>query len=112
MKEQTYSADYYREEDPKLFVSEKTGRGPLADNWLSEYWNEVMAKRKKNTEFISKTEIVDLLISRSKEKHNQHREICPLCVHINCVVSSFAIGACKRNWKNSFTILVGIVLFL
>lgn len=22
-------------------MSEKTGRGPLADDWLSEYWNEV-----------------------------------------------------------------------
>lgn len=41
VKEQTYSADYIRDEDPKLFVSEKTNRGPLTDNWLSEHWNEV-----------------------------------------------------------------------
>ena len=41
VKEQVYSADYIKDEDPKLFISEKTGRGPLADNWLAEYWSEV-----------------------------------------------------------------------
>jgi membrane-associated phosphatidylinositol transfer protein len=29
--------DYQREEDPRLYVSEKTGRGPLGDNWREEY---------------------------------------------------------------------------
>lgn len=41
VKETQYSAEYVREEDPKLFVSEKTSRGPLADSWLDEYWTEV-----------------------------------------------------------------------
>ena len=27
--------DYKKEEDPKLFVSEKTGRGPLSDDWIT-----------------------------------------------------------------------------
>lgn len=44
--DQTYTADYYKDEDPKLFVSEKTSRGPLADDWLSEYWNEVQIEKK------------------------------------------------------------------
>lgn len=25
------------EEDPTIYVSEKTGRGPLSANWLEEY---------------------------------------------------------------------------
>ena len=28
-------SDYKKEEDPKLFVSEKTGRGPLRDDWIA-----------------------------------------------------------------------------
>lgn len=28
-------------EDPKLFISDKTKRGPLFENWLEDYWNEV-----------------------------------------------------------------------
>ncbi|KYN14107.1 Protein retinal degeneration B [Trachymyrmex cornetzi] len=38
VKDQPYGADYVREEDPKLYVSEKTGRGPLEDTWLEDYW--------------------------------------------------------------------------
>ena len=30
------SADYLKEEDPKLFRSRKTGRGPLTDDWVQE----------------------------------------------------------------------------
>lgn len=30
-----------KEEDPKLYVSEKTGRGPLEDTWLEDYWADV-----------------------------------------------------------------------
>lgn len=41
VKDQLYIADYVKDEDPKLFVSEKTARGPLTDNWLAEHWNEV-----------------------------------------------------------------------
>ena len=41
VKDQLYSSDYKREEDPKFYVSEKTGRGPLTDNWVEEHWNAV-----------------------------------------------------------------------
>ncbi|XP_075974197.1 retinal degeneration B [Anticarsia gemmatalis] len=40
-KDQLYGADYVKEEDPKLFVSQKCNRGPLTENWLEEYWKEV-----------------------------------------------------------------------
>jgi hypothetical protein len=40
VKDQLYGADYVREEDPKVYVSQKTGRGPLSDTWLDDYWNE------------------------------------------------------------------------
>lgn len=36
--------DYPREADPRLFVSQKTNRGPLTDNWLAEHWSEVKGK--------------------------------------------------------------------
>lgn len=42
MKDPVYGADYIKEEDPKLYISNKTNRGPLADAWLEEYWNEVI----------------------------------------------------------------------
>lgn len=41
VKDQLYGADYVKEEDPKYYKSEKTGRGPLAENWLEEYWTDV-----------------------------------------------------------------------
>ena len=41
VKDQLYSSDYKKEEDPKLYISEKTGRGPLNDNWVEDYWNAV-----------------------------------------------------------------------
>ena len=31
------SGDYRREEDPRLFSSAKTGRGPLTDTWRQDY---------------------------------------------------------------------------
>ena len=31
------SGDYRREEDPRLFCSEKTGRGPLSETWREDY---------------------------------------------------------------------------
>lgn len=40
VKDQLYGADYVKEEDPKSFVSEKTRRGPLSENWISEYWQD------------------------------------------------------------------------
>ena len=30
------STDYKKEEDPKIYQSSKTGRGPLTENWLKE----------------------------------------------------------------------------
>ncbi|XP_050346960.1 protein retinal degeneration B [Nymphalis io] len=44
VKDQLYGADYVRDEDPKLFVSQKCNRGPLSDSWLEEYWREVQGK--------------------------------------------------------------------
>ncbi|KAJ8287128.1 hypothetical protein GJAV_G00047970 [Gymnothorax javanicus] len=38
-KDQVSSADYKEEEDPALFKSEKTGRGPLGPNWKEELAN-------------------------------------------------------------------------
>ncbi|XP_045582036.1 protein retinal degeneration B isoform X7 [Procambarus clarkii] len=38
VKDQLYGADYVEEEDPRKYKSEKTGRGPLGDNWITEYW--------------------------------------------------------------------------
>ncbi|XP_043676418.1 protein retinal degeneration B isoform X1 [Vespula pensylvanica] len=37
--------DYVKEEDPKLYISEKTGRGPLTDTWLEDYWTEIKGKQ-------------------------------------------------------------------
>lgn len=45
VKDQLWGGDYVKEEDPKHFVSEKTGRGPLSDDWLEEYWREVKGKK-------------------------------------------------------------------
>lgn len=45
VKDQLTGADYVKEEDPTLFVSEKTGRGPLCESWLEDYWNEVKGKK-------------------------------------------------------------------
>ncbi|KAH1011851.1 hypothetical protein HUJ04_001131 [Dendroctonus ponderosae] len=44
VRDQLYGADYVRGEDPSLYVSEKSGRGPLSDNWVEEYWNDVRDK--------------------------------------------------------------------
>lgn len=36
--------EYPKEQDPRSFVSQKTNRGPLTENWLAEHWAEVMGK--------------------------------------------------------------------
>ena len=36
-----YGHDYVESEDPHLYISSKTKRGPLAESWLEDYWNEV-----------------------------------------------------------------------
>jgi len=40
VQEQLSSNDYVPEEDPKLYVSKKTGRGPLSETWVEDYWKE------------------------------------------------------------------------
>ncbi len=40
VKDTLHGADYVREEDPRIFSSLKTGRGPLTEGWKDEYWNE------------------------------------------------------------------------
>ena len=37
VKDTMSSGDYKSEEDPALFISTKTGRGPLSDDWLREH---------------------------------------------------------------------------
>uniref|UniRef100_T1GQZ7 DDHD domain-containing protein n=1 Tax=Megaselia scalaris TaxID=36166 RepID=T1GQZ7_MEGSC len=49
VKDQPSGKDYVREEDPKLYMSEKTRRGPLDDDWLVEYWNEICREGKQPT---------------------------------------------------------------
>ncbi|XP_073982579.1 retinal degeneration B isoform X1 [Rhodnius prolixus] len=44
VKDQLHGADYIREEDPSIYVSEKTKRGPLSETWLQDYWNECKGK--------------------------------------------------------------------
>ncbi|XP_050099369.1 protein retinal degeneration B isoform X1 [Anopheles aquasalis] len=44
VKDQLGGADYVREEDPTLYRSERTGRGPLGEQWLDEYWTEVKGR--------------------------------------------------------------------
>lgn len=36
--------DYPNGQDPRTYVSQKTNRGPLSDNWLAEHWTEVKGK--------------------------------------------------------------------
>ena len=35
VKDQLTGNDYKKEEDPRLFVSKKSGRGPLAEDWIA-----------------------------------------------------------------------------
>ncbi|XP_050292895.1 protein retinal degeneration B isoform X2 [Anthonomus grandis grandis] len=44
VKDQLYGADYVKDEDPLIYTSEKSGRGPLSENWVDEYWREVEGK--------------------------------------------------------------------
>lgn len=40
VKDQLYGGDYVKEEDPTVYLSQKTKRGPLVESWLEDYWNE------------------------------------------------------------------------
>ncbi|XP_076306047.1 protein retinal degeneration B-like isoform X2 [Tachypleus tridentatus] len=44
VKDQLHGSDYKREEDPKYYVSTCTGRGPLSENWVNEYWEACNGK--------------------------------------------------------------------
>ncbi|CAH0548016.1 unnamed protein product [Brassicogethes aeneus] len=44
VKDVLYGADYVKDEDPLHYVSEKSGRGPLSNDWLEEYWDELKGK--------------------------------------------------------------------
>ncbi|KAB0792480.1 hypothetical protein PPYR_14439 [Photinus pyralis] len=44
VRDQLYGTDYVKEEDPKYYRSEKTGRGPLTETWLEDYWNEIQGR--------------------------------------------------------------------
>ena len=46
-------SDYVRGEDPKLFNSTKTGRGPLNEQWLVDYWSEVKGKTQPTSKNMS-----------------------------------------------------------
>lgn len=37
VKDSVTGGDYKKEEDPKLYKSKKTGRGPLSEEWRQEY---------------------------------------------------------------------------
>lgn len=45
VKDQPCGTDYVKAEDPKVYVSEKTGRGPLSETWLEDYWADVKGKQ-------------------------------------------------------------------
>lgn len=45
MKEELYGHDYVESEDPHLYISNKTNRGPLTETWIQDYWNEVCIRR-------------------------------------------------------------------
>lgn len=38
VKDQLWGSDYKKEEDPRFFISEKTNRGPLNEDWIEEYY--------------------------------------------------------------------------
>jgi len=44
VKDPIHGNDYLKEEDPKLYISAKTGRGPLNDDWVKEYWADCEGK--------------------------------------------------------------------
>ena len=37
IKDELSASDYSEEEDPLLYISQKTGRGPMKEAWLEDY---------------------------------------------------------------------------
>ncbi|XP_006811996.1 membrane-associated phosphatidylinositol transfer protein 1-like, partial [Saccoglossus kowalevskii] len=46
VKEQIPSGEYKREEDPRVYKSQKTGRGPLTEEWLKDKSTKIMCAYK------------------------------------------------------------------
>lgn len=46
VKDQLYGSDYNEEEDPTIYVSKKTKRGPLSGDWVNEYWDAIKREEK------------------------------------------------------------------
>jgi len=44
VRDQAMDASYLEAEDPRVYVSQKTGRGPLGDDWIHDYWKECEGK--------------------------------------------------------------------
>ena len=40
VKDTLHGSDYALDEDPRIYVSQKTGRGPISENWIAEYGKE------------------------------------------------------------------------
>lgn len=49
VRDQLYGSDYVREEDPRIFVSAKTGRGPLSEEWVQDILDRRKAGQKENS---------------------------------------------------------------
>ena len=49
VRDQLGVGDYVREEDPRFYVSQRTGRGPLQDDWIQDYWTECQVSRSGTT---------------------------------------------------------------
>jgi len=61
VKDQLHGADYVREEDPRVFVSLTTGRGPLGETWKDDYWNECkVSTARESQEFVAFSLIVKI----------------------------------------------------
>ena len=42
VNDQLSGNDYKKEEDPRLFVSKKNGRGPLMEDWIANPPNDII----------------------------------------------------------------------
>ncbi|XP_059163186.1 protein retinal degeneration B-like isoform X4 [Physella acuta] len=53
VKDSVTGGDYKKEEDPKLYKSVKTGRGPLSDDWRQEFGQALREGRKNGKEMMT-----------------------------------------------------------
>lgn len=47
VKDQLYGSDYTEDEDPIIYVSNKTKRGPLSVDWINDYWTAINDNHEK-----------------------------------------------------------------